>query len=63
MVIEPLINNCKALQNNTDVNKLRQKEDECRHQIFITVKVVNDAAPWSKFQIIHKPNWFPQFEY
>ena len=39
MVIEPFINNSKALWNITDDNLL------C-HQIVILVKVVNDATPW-----------------
>ena len=41
MLIEPLINNSKALRNITDDNLLR-------HQIDILVKVVNDAGPLVK---------------
>ena len=44
-VIEPFFNNGRALRNINDVNPLRQNDDECRHQVIILVKVVNDATP------------------
>ena len=34
-VIEPLINNGRALQNISDVNQSRQNDDEYCHQIII----------------------------
>ena len=36
-----------ALRNISDADPLRHNDDECRHQIVILFKVVNDAAPWS----------------
>ena len=41
MVIEPLINNGKALPNITTGNTLYQNDDECCHQIIILVEVGN----------------------
>ena len=41
MVIELFINNDKALRNITDGNP---NDDECRHQIVILFKAVNDAV-------------------
>ena len=32
-------------RNISDADPLRHNDDECRHQIVILFKVVNDAAP------------------
>ena len=40
-----LLNNRKALHNMNGVNPLSHNDEEWCHQIFIFVKVVNDAAP------------------
>ena len=45
-VIEPFFNNYSALHNMNDINPLCQNDGECRHQLVILVKAVNDAAPW-----------------
>ena len=37
VIVEPLINNSKALQNITDDNPLNQNDDECGHQIIILI--------------------------
>ena len=46
-VIEPLFINGKALHNMNDDNTLRHNDGQWHHQIFIFVKVVNDAATWT----------------
>ena len=46
MEIERILNDSMALQNISDADQLRHNDDECRHQIVILFKVINDAAPW-----------------
>ena len=43
--IERILNDSMALRNISDTDQLRHNDDECRHQIVILFKVINDAAP------------------